>query len=236
MDAEVAAGEAVSLYIDLKQNERVDLEVAARAAIEWAKTLKAASIAADPNFNYRVILIAAEPGSSKWLAMIEQSPVNQALKDVSAGWQQLPELVRYTVAAAAFVTFTAYPTYVTYFYDAEFSATQLDQLEVLLDKVSSDPEVRTHRKAMYRELQKDNNITGVGGGVPDNPDWRPPEMIPARRFPEGDGLFEMEEPINEGRRTIYKELDVILVTPRLVNKIYRGHFAKRGYQGNSTQR
>lgn len=43
----------------------IDLEVAANAAIEWSRAIKAASTAVDPSFKYRVGLIAAEPGSSK---------------------------------------------------------------------------------------------------------------------------------------------------------------------------
>ena len=35
MEVAITDGEAVSLYLDLKPNERVDLEVAAMAAIEW---------------------------------------------------------------------------------------------------------------------------------------------------------------------------------------------------------
>lgn len=37
--------EAVSLYLELKPNEEVDLEVAAEMAIQWSRAMKAAAAA-----------------------------------------------------------------------------------------------------------------------------------------------------------------------------------------------
>ena len=125
MEADIADGVAVSLYIGLKPNERVDLEVAAKAAIEWARTLKAASAAVDPEFDYRVVLIAAEPGSSRWFAKIERSPINRAVNDIVDAWQDLPIIVKLTAAMVGFVMFTAYPTYKVYFAEEGFTPTQL---------------------------------------------------------------------------------------------------------------
>ena len=181
MDVAFADGEAVSLYLDLKPNERVDLEVAAMAAIAWSRAIKAASAAVDPNFEYRVILIAAEPGSSKWLAKIEQSKLNRVAKDIQTGWQAVPLILKVVVSLAVVIHVTAAPTYAYWFGDGGFSDEQMEQLEDAFTRAVNDPAVKTHRKAMYREVQRDANITGVGGGVPDAPDWRPPEMIPARR-------------------------------------------------------
>jgi hypothetical protein len=235
MEADFASGEAVSLYVDLKPNEQIDLEVAARAAIEWSKMLKAASTAVDPSFKYRVVLIAAEPGSSKWLAKIERSLVNQAAKDVASGWQELPTILKYTVAATAFVVVTGYPTYKTYFGDDGFTPTQLEQRREMLGKTTQDPEVKAHRKAIYTELQQDRNVTAVGGGVPDKPDWRPPEMVPVGRFSEANGFVEaFREPEEDDRRTIFQTLDVILVTPRLVNANLAWTFRQEGIPGQFT--
>lgn len=206
-----------------------------RTAIEWSKMLKAASAAVDPTFNYRVVLIAAEPGSSKWLAKIERSALNQAVKDVTVGWQEIPIILRYTVAVTAFVIVTGYPTYKTYVADDGFTPTQLEQMNEMLDKTTKDPEVKAHRKAIYRELQRDRNVTGVGGGVPDRPDWRPPEMVPVGRFAEADGLFEpFREPEGDDQRTIFQTLDVILVTPRLVNAERAWTFRQEGIPGHFT--
>ena len=229
---EMSESGTVSLYVDLKPNEQIDLEVAARAAIEWAKMLKAASVAVEPDFVYRVVLVAAEPGSSKWLARIERSPINQAVKDISIGWQELPIILRYTVALTAFVIVTGYPTYKTYFADEGFTPTQLEQLREMLDKTTESPEVKILRRAMYRELQRDRNVTGVGGGVPDKPEWRPPQMIPVGRFGEADGFIEaFREPQEDNARTIYQTLEVILVTAQLVNAHRVWTFRQEGIPG-----
>ncbi|MBY0352670.1 hypothetical protein [Tabrizicola sp.] len=232
MVSEVATGEAVSLYLGLKPNEQVDLEVAATAAIEWARAIKAAANAAEPGYTYRVRLIAAKPGSNKWLAKVERSKINQAVKDMQEGYEQLPLVLRHAVAAAAVVIITGIPTYDYYFGDDRFTPEQVEQIEDAFRKAIADPEVQAHRKAMYKEVQKDPNITGVGGGVPDKDDWQPPEMIPATRFAEGDGLFELLDSDEEKKEdTSYVELDVILVTPQLVNAKRAWTFRQEGIPG-----
>lgn len=221
----------IGFYLDLKPNQIVDLEVAARAAIEWSRAVKAAAMAADPTNDYRVSLVAAEPGSSRWLARLESSKANQIVKDIKSGWEQVPLIMRYAVALAAVIPITAYPTYDFYFGDDGFSETELRQLEEIYEKVTADPAVKAHQQQMYREVQRDPNITALGGGVPDSPDWKPPEMIPANRFAEAEGLFEPREEKQEGERTISKTLDVILVTPRLENAQRAWSFRQEGIPG-----
>lgn len=233
MEAGVARDEAVSLYLDLKPGERVDLEVAATAAIEWSRAIKAAAVTVEPGFEYRVRLIAAKPGSSKWLAAIERSPINQAAKDVKAGFEAAPLILRLAVGAAVFAVTTVYPTYELYFGEDEgFTPKQREELEEAFKTAIQDPAVKAHRQAMYWEVQQDRNIIALGGGVPDSEDWRPPAMVPADRFAEGDGLFEVRLPEEkEGQRTIYQTLDVILVTPRLVNAELSWTFRQEGIPG-----
>lgn len=232
MEIDAAEEGAVSLYLDLKPNELVDLEVAALAAIEWSRAIKAASLAIDPRFDYRVNLIAAEPGSSKWLAKVERSVINQIAKDIQTTWHSVPLILRVTVSLAVVIPITAKPTYEYWFGEKGFTETQIEQLEEAFQKAVADPAVRTHQRAMYREVQRDRNITGLGGGVPDKPDWRPREMIPVRRFAEADGLFDIQEPPTEDTRTISKTLDVILVTPRLENARRSWTFRQEGIPGS----
>lgn len=221
----------ISLYLDLKPNQIVDLEVAAMAAIEWSRAVKAAAMAADPTNNYRVSLVAAEPGSSRWLARIEQSRANQIAKDIKEGWEKVPVILQQAVALAVFIPVTAYPTFDLYFGGEGFTDTELRQLEEIIERVAADPAVKSHQQQMYREVQRDPNITGLGGGVPDRPDWIPTEMIPANRFAEAEGLFEPKEEKQEGERTLSKILDVILVTPRLENAQRAWSFRQEGIPG-----
>lgn len=221
----------ISFYLDLKPNQIVDLEVAAKAAIEWSRAVKAAAMAADPTNDYRVSLVAAEPGSSRWLARLEKSKVNQIAKDIKTGWEQVPLIMRKAVALAVVIPVTAIPTYDYYFDSDGFTDTELHQLEEIMEKVIADPAVKAHQQQMYREVQRDPNITALGGGVPDGPDWKPVEMIPANRFAEAEGLFSPKEEKQDGDRTLSKTLDVILVTPRLENAQRTWSFRQEGIPG-----
>lgn len=221
----------IGFYIDLKPDQIVDLEVAALAAIEWSRAIKAAAIAADPSNNYRVSLVAAEPGSSRWLARLEQSKANQIVTDIKTGWEQAPVILRVSVALAVMIPVTILPTYHIYFGDDGFSDTEIQQLEEIIGRVREDPAVKGHQQQMYREVQRDPNITGLGGGVPDRPDWKPSSIVPANRFAEAEGLFQPQEEKPHGDRTLYKVLDVILVTPRLENKQRTWSFKQEGIPG-----
>lgn len=223
--------DTISLYLDLKPNQIVDLEVAAMAAIEWSRAVKAAALAADRSNDYRVSLVAAEPGSSRWLAKIEQSKANQIAKDVKAGWENVPEIIRLAVALAVVLPVTVIPTFDYHFGSDGFSETELRQLDEILERVAADASVKAHQQQMYREVQRDPNIIGLGGGVPDGPDWRPPEVIPSNRFAEAEGLFELQGEKQEGERTLSKTLDVILVTPRLENAQRTWSFRQEGIPG-----
>lgn len=231
MSHSVSLEGTVGLYFDLKHEQQIDLEAAALAAIEWARGLKAAAIAVDPDFDYRVRFVAAEPGSSKWLAKIERSKINQAAKDIASGWEQLPLVLRLSLALVVVIPTTAVPTWEYWLGDQEFSESQIQQLEELFEKAQSNPEVQERRQSIYREVQKDRNIIGLGGGLPDDKAWRPKNLIPSSQFAEADGLFQLQEVIREDERTIYQVLDVILVTPRLVNAPRSWVFRQEGLPG-----
>lgn len=231
MSISIEDGEAVSLYFDLRPHKIIDLEVAARAAIEWSQAIKAASSVADPSYEYRVGLIAAEPGSSKWLAKIERSRINLIANDIQEGWREIPLIMRLSVALAVTIPTTIVPTLDYWLGDGGFSETQKSEMKEIFDTVSSSPDVQEHRRSMYKEVQKDPNITAVGGGVPNSTDWRPEFMVPANQFAEAEGLFLMQEPEMDGERTIFQTLDVVLVTPRLENAKRTWTFRQEGIPG-----
>ena len=222
---------AVALYLDLKPNELVDLEVAATAVIEWARSLKAAALALDSDFEYRVNLIAAEPGSSKWLAALERSRINQGAGRLKEGWEALPLVLRWTIALGVVIPLTAVPTYQYWLGDEKFSEAQLDQFEARLRKVADDPVVKSHKQSMFTKLPRDKNIVGVGAGIARSPDWKPDRTIPANQFAEADGLFALQEEVAEADRTLTPELDVILVAPHLHNPPKAWEFRQEGIPG-----
>lgn len=221
--------EAISLYLDLKPGKIVDLEVAATMAIQWSRAIKAAGTAIDPDYEYRVSLIAAKPGSSNWLAKVERSKINKTAERIASGWQQVPLIFRWTIALVVVIPITARPTWEYWTGHDGFSDAQLEQMTDAFEKAAHNENVKAHKRTMYREAQRDRTITALGCGVPDRPDWKPKHTIPSDQFAQADGLFEIEEEIQE--RTIPQELNVILVAPDLENAHKTWIFRQEGIPG-----
>ena len=124
---------------------------------------------------------------------------------------------------------TAVPTWKFWAGDDGFSETQVEQIEDALKKVIGDKDVTAHKQAMYKDAQRDRTIVGIGGGVPDTPDWKPKQTVPANQFALVEGLFEPVEETKE--RTISQTLDVILVAPDLENAHKTWVFRQEGIPG-----
>lgn len=222
--------EAVSLYLELKPHEEVDLEVAADMAIQWSRAMKAAGAAIDPEYDYRVSLIAAKPGSKNWLAKIERSKPNQIAKDIKAGWESVPLIMRWTIGLVVVLPITAIPTWQYWTGEATFSDAQVKQMNDAFERALRNDSLKGHRRKMFQDAQRDSTITGVGGGVPDGPDWRPAKTVPANQFAIEEGLFEVvEEDVKQ--RTTPVELDVILKAPDLENAPRTWVFKQPGISG-----
>ncbi|MEP9376171.1 hypothetical protein ABLE91_05615 [Aquabacter sp. CN5-332] len=229
---EVADGDngELSLYFATEMGELADLEVAATAAIQWAQGLRAAAAVVDPTCLYRVSLVAAKPGSSNWIAKIERSGPNQAVKRVVEGWKKVPAILRLAMGLAVVIPTTAKPTLDYWLGDDGFTETQKRELRELFEKASGAETVKAHRKAMYQVAPRDKKITAIGTGIPEGENWKPRATIPANQFPEADGLFELEED-KQKERTIPQVLEVVLVTPRLENAPRSWTFRQEGLPG-----
>lgn len=230
-DALIVADEGeISLYFDTLPGEFADLEVAATAAIQWSQGLKAAAAALDPNFEYRVTLIEAKSGSSNWIAKIESSKINKAATQVAEGWKKVPLIMRLGVGLAVAIPLTAKPTVDYWLGQSGFSDQQKREMKEIYELASDKPEVKAHRRAIYKTAQRDPKITAIGTGVPSGERWRPPVTVPANQFAEADGLFERQAEAPD-ERTIYPTLDVILVKPRLENASRAWTFRQEGLPG-----
>ncbi len=206
--------EALSFYLGVEEGEYADLEVAAAAAIEWSQAIRAAAQILYPDDDIRVELIAAREGSSNWLARIQRSKINQAAERMQRGWKTLPLIMRLALGLVVVVPATAKPTW-EYWTNAEgFSDQQKKEMKEIFDEVSGHPSVEAPKRKMYRTLQRDRKITGVGTGIPDSSEWRPQALVPANQFAEADGLFAVQSPDPE-ERVLTSVLDVILVAPTL---------------------
>jgi len=220
----------LSLYFDTAPGELADLEVAAAAAIQWAQGLKAAALAVDPTNEYRVSLVAAKPGSSNWIAKIEQSKPNQVAKTVVRGWKKVPLIMRIGIGLAVVIPTTAKPTLDYWLGKDGFSDTQKKELKDVYEKAAKDEAVKGHRQAIYKIAPRDRKITAIGTGVPQGENWKPEQTVPSSQFPEADGLFEPQQEAAD-ERTIPQTLEVVLVTPRLENAPRAWTFRQEGLPG-----
>lgn len=225
MDGE---SEALSFYVDVKPGELADLEIVSTAAIAWSQAVKAAAQALFPEDEIRVSLIAAERGSSNWLAKIERCSINQGAERLAKGWKALPLVVRIGIGLVVVVPVTAKPTWEYWTGSEGFSEQQKKELRQIL-KEARTPAVESHQRTIYRTVQRDPKITGIGTGVPSTP-FPPKPLVPANQFALADGLFSLqEEPPNE--RVLTPTLDVIVVTPRLENAPRSWTFRQEGIPG-----
>ncbi len=230
MSSATVEEDALSLYLGIEEGHLADLEVAATAAIEWSQAIRAAAQILYPGEDIRVELIAAERGSSKWLARIERSKLNQSLERAKRGWQALPLIVRIALGLVVVVPVTAVPTY-EYWTDTEgFSDQQKRELKEIIEQVQGRPTVEAPKRKMYRTLQRDTKIVGVGTGVPDSPNWRPSVLVPANQFAEADGLFSIQEQ-DTREQVLTSVLDVIVVAPTLENAERVWIFRQEGIPG-----
>lgn len=223
-------GEALSFYVATVPGQLVDLEITARAAIAWSQAVRAAAQAIYPEDAIRVSLIAAKEGSSNWLAKIERSKLNDGAQRLKAGWQSLPLIVRFGIGLIVVVPTTAKPTYETWIAESGFNAKQKAELRDILSEGAKAPAVEAPKRQMFKELQKDSNITGLGTGVPTGPNWKPSNLIPANQFAEGDGLFVLQLEV-EDEKHVSQTLEVILVAPNLENAPRTWVFRQEGIPG-----
>lgn len=222
--------DVLSFYVDVEAGEFADLEVVSTAAIAWSQAVRAAAQSMFPDDDIRITLIAAERGSSNWLAKIERSSANQTLERVKRGWKALPLIVRVGIGLGVVIPTTAVPT-AEYWLDNEgFSAKQKKEMAEIVGQVAGNPAVEAPKRQMYRSLQRDRKITGLGSGVPTKQGWKPERLVPANQFAEADGLFMPQLDLPQ-EKVITSTLDVILVSPTLENAERVWVFRQEGIPG-----
>ena len=220
--------DALSFYVDVQPGELADLEIVSSAAIAWSQAVKAAALALYPEDEIRVSLIAAERGSSNWLAKIERSSINKGAERLARGWKTLPLVVRLGIGLVVVIPVTAKPTWEYWTGTEGFSEQQKEELRDIVSETRT-PSVASHQQQMYRIVQRDPKITGLGTGVPATP-FRPKPIIPANQFALADGLFNLQEEL-PAERVLTPTLDVVVVTPRLENAQRSWTFRQEGIPG-----
>lgn len=213
MQAEGRDG-SLSLYFDLKEGEKADLEVVAQAAIHWVGAIRAVARQIDPDMNVRVEIIDASEGSLSLNTVLDF--LERQLTRVEEGSGRHPRLRKLAIALAIFLPVSGFETYDLYFGDGRVELSETDRavLNDILKHVKPTPEVIEKKEKFFKTLEHDPAIKGVGFSEKRT---QPFVMIPSDQFPERGGLWSIQEQ-DPDKRTIYPVVDVTLIAATLVKK------------------
>lgn len=208
------ADNSISLHFGLKEGTKADLEVVAEAALLWVETLRAAAARIDPNAKIRVELIDADEGSLRLNTILEW--MEAQLTRIDEGSSKYPRLRKLALALALFVVLEGPSKYEDYFGDDTLRLNDQDRrlIEQLLERTKGAPEVEEPKKKFFRVLERNPAISSVG--VSEERKQAPFALVPSSQFAERGGLFAVLD--DDGERTDYDILDVILVSPVLRNE------------------
>jgi hypothetical protein len=207
--------DTLGLYFRLREGEKADLEIISSAAIAWVETLRATAQALDPDADIRVELVDADESSLLFNTIVSwlEKNVERRLERLGRGGKRLPRTRKLALALAIFLVSTGYPTYLEYFSDADFTDEDRAQMKRIEEKLDADIAVQTAKRKFFRTLEREPSVVAVG--IKERGDAEPIFMIPSDQFPEGAGLWSVEEGIQE--QITHPVLEVVLVKPALVH-------------------
>lgn len=207
------SSETLSLYFQLQEGRKADLEVVAQAALAWAEGVRAAAKAIDPHANVRIEMVDAHESSLIFNNIIRflEDHIETKLKRIEQGGEKLKRTRKLAIGLAMFLLVTGPSTWDLYFGDGEFTTEDRETLKQLAETALADEDVGTARRKFYKALERDPSIVGVG--VKERPSDKAIVLVPSNQFPEGAGLWDLEEQVQE--RVSRRELEVVLVKPAL---------------------
>lgn len=198
------------LFIDLNRDERIDLRVAAKAAIAWADMVETIGLHYDPTTPPTIDLVASEEGSQKIKAII--SSVSEDPKaSIRAAVISGMIFIAGTVATWSLEQVLEYlsgpdaPEKVTSFSQDEINQLAQEVLRGLEAGVANKPATR-----VFDELTSDPAVTGVG--ITNSTDARPQFVISREEFP---AQVHIVEETGLERRTRVEVVDLLLFRPVL---------------------
>jgi hypothetical protein len=213
----------VSLYIDLEDGQKADLEVVARASIAFAAAVKELAFILDPSLDIRIELASGTEGSLSLNSVIRAVKKHTGLDE------------RLTVAAVAVGVLIWFGEHladwsfhkVMDYLTGETAVTETlspEQIEQLADKISEMIEKKVAHpqvQEVYRELERDHAVKGVGASSV--PGARPKRVVPRAEFPQRAGHFQIKETTSIKRETTKQER-VTLISPVLIQGARKWRF------------
>jgi hypothetical protein len=206
--------EALSLYLDLQDGRKADLEVLARASLAWAAAIRGMAAGMDPMSEVRIDVVDGTEGSFSLNAVVRF--VRSAIPSRTA-----------TKALVMAVLLWMSEKGVEWTYEQVLDAVKdhvLSRGEQVPDDQTRQMAREAHsalkssgaeqpRKQFYREIERDDAIEAVG--ATDKPGARPATLVPRSEFARRAGDRDVSNDPDETKRTVTSELDVILISPVL---------------------
>lgn len=219
----------LSLYIQLAPHTRADLEVISRAALAWSRMIKEAAFVVEPFAEVRVELVSGTEGSINLNSLIRK--VKGILSDPN-------RLKTIALAAALYFAGQAQGWVIGKGFDgvwdwlretvgldaASLPDEQRVEIEDAVSRVLTSKSVAERAAAVYAELPRDPNITGVG--VSFKAGERPAHIVPRAEFHERAGIQGVSEELIP-RRIEVNRLTLVLVAPVLSDGEYKWKFLYR---------
>lgn len=207
----------ITLYVDLKQGSRLDLEAAGNAALAWAKLLKTVGESIDPFGEWQVELDRTLPGSQRIRSVIKVKGDSDRRATIKGA----------IVAAITFVVLETASWGIGEILDymkgpdapvevQELSETQMQALASEVAEILRNGAGQQEAQAVYDALESDPDVTGAGATSGQNP--RPEYVVPRGSFPARRSSASDTEP---EERTVVEQMSVILVRPVLSTQTTR---------------
>ena len=208
---------SITLYVDLRQGSRLDLEAAANAALAWSRLIKAVGESIDPFGEWQVELDRTLPGSQRIKSYIKvkgDSDRRATIKGAivaaitffaleTASWG-IGEVLDYLKGPDA-------PVEIQEFTEAQLEALASDVAEIL-----RNGEGQKEAQAVYEALEADPDV--IGAGATSGQNSRPELVVPRGSFPARRSMETVSEP---EERTVVENISVILVRPVLSTQTTR---------------
>ncbi|TGS37806.1 MULTISPECIES: hypothetical protein [unclassified Mesorhizobium] len=211
----------INLYLDLEPGELADLEVVARASLAFAGAVREIAYIVDPSLVIRLELESGTEGSLSLNSVIRF--VRQQVSDPVTRKVIIIGIVMWfaketgsALLGVAVNDLIAHETTISE-QDAQRIA---EKVQELLDKKVAAKPVQE----VYKELQKDKSIKGVG--VSTEKGARPRSVVPREQFPERSQA-EAED-VQEGEPRNHTERMILtLISPVLQNNKNKWRFLSK---------
>ncbi len=213
----------LSLYLDLEPGRKADLEVVARASLAWAAAIREMAASVDPMSEVRIELVDGTEGSLSLNALIRL--VRSAVPSKTAAKAVILSVLLWMSEKAIEWSYEqvldAVREYVAHRSEHKGEAEQQQiarDVHAALNSGSAEPP----RRQMFRELERDEAITGVGAS--EKPGERPAVVVPRADFARRASDTSAQQDADDTKRIVTTELHVVLVSPVLKDAERRWRF------------